>query len=124
MRQSALEFEKGAVGAYLGCCRGCGAHLIWVTSIDAFSPKKSLLAREKLNYFTVLHKGSDLRAICSILGTFLHGFERNRREFSQIGIGSPTAPKKDIAILVTVLEHERTPFCAFESTRHSSLLSS
>jgi len=47
---------KGAVGAYWGCCRGCGAHLIWVTSIDAFSCKKSLLARIKTDYFTVLHK--------------------------------------------------------------------
>src|SRR5271166_1877659 len=46
---------KGAVGAYWGCCRGCGAHLIWVTSIDAFCLKKSLIAPGNLNYFTVLH---------------------------------------------------------------------
>src|SRR5271167_2798878 len=62
---------KGAVGAYLGCCRGCGAHLIWVTSIDAFSPKKSHLQQQNLNYFTVLHKGNRFTLFRAVSGTLL-----------------------------------------------------
>jgi len=46
---------EGAVGAYWGCCRGCGAHLIWVTTIDAFAGRKLLKMASESIYFTVLH---------------------------------------------------------------------
>ena len=58
------------MGAYWGCCRGCGAHLIWVTTIDAFCLKKSLIARGKLNYFTVLHIRNTFGSKNALLGTF------------------------------------------------------
>ncbi len=43
------------MGAYWGCCRGCGAHLIWVTTIDAFEGKKLSKTAFPPIYFTVLH---------------------------------------------------------------------
>ena len=43
------------MGAYWGCCRGCGAHLIWVTTIDAFEGKKLSKTGSPAIYFTVLH---------------------------------------------------------------------
>src|SRR5215472_10934505 len=68
--------SRGRWAPILGCCRGCGAHLIWVTTIDAFSPKKSPLARKNLTYFTVLHISRDFGPNYSISGTFPPGFAK------------------------------------------------
>src|SRR5271165_94905 len=69
---------KGAVGAYWGCCRGCGAHLIWVTTIDAFCPKKSLRAARKAIYFTVLHIPFSLGPESAHFGNFCGAMPERR----------------------------------------------
>jgi hypothetical protein len=62
-------FLRGRWAPIWGCCRGCGAHLIWVTSIDAFCQKKSQIALSKRSYFTVLHIRESFTHRITNLGT-------------------------------------------------------
>src|SRR5215471_14709357 len=65
-----LGFVRGRWAPIWGCCRGCGAHLIWVTSIDAFCLKKSQIVLGKHSYFTVLHTWDGFASRITNLGTF------------------------------------------------------